>query len=54
MVLVRRDCNERRLREHVRAESRVFGSKPVIFICFYDVNPGLIFMHGIQDNLERK
>lgn len=54
MVLVRRDCNERRFREHVRAESGVFGSKSVIFICFYDVNPGLIFMHGIQDNLERK
>lgn len=54
MVLVRRDCNEGRFREHVSAESGVFGSKSVIFVCLYDVDPRLIFMHGIQDNLERK
>lgn len=52
MVLVRRDCNEGRFREHVSAESGVFGSKSVIFVCLYDVDPRLIFMHGIQDNLK--
>lgn len=54
MVLVRRDCNERRFWKHMSAESGVFGSESVIFICLHDVDPGLIFMHGIQDDLERK
>lgn len=54
MVLVRRDCDEGRFWEHMSAESGVFGPKSIIFICLHDVDPGLIFVHGIQDDLERK
>jgi len=54
VVLVRGDCDEGRLGEHVSAERGVFGPKSIIFICLHDVDPGLIFMHGIQDDLERK
>lgn len=45
MILVRRDSNKRSFWEHVRAESRVFRPKAVIFIRLHDVNPRLIFMH---------
>lgn len=47
MVLVGRDGDESRLREDVRAEGRVFGAKAVILIGLHDVDPWLVFVHGI-------
>ena len=32
----------------------VLGSKGVVFICFHDVQSGLVFVHGVQDDLERE
>lgn len=54
MVLVRCYRNEGSLGEYVGTERRVFGAKAIIFIRFHDVNPGLVFMHGVQDNLKRE
>lgn len=52
VILIGRDCDEGCLREDVGAERSVFRSKPVVFIRFNDVNPGLVFMHRVQDNLK--
>lgn len=54
MVLIGRDRNEGSLGEDVGAEGRVFGAKAVIFICLHNVDPRLIFVHRIQDDLERR
>lgn len=54
MVLVRCYRNEGSLGEYVGTERRVFGAKAIIFIRFHDVNPGLVFMHGVEDNLKRE
>lgn len=51
MILVGRHRNERGLREDVSAEGGVFGAKAVVFIRFHDVDPGLILVHRIQDDL---
>lgn len=52
MVLVRRDRNERCFGEHMSAEGGVFGAEPVIFIRLYNVDPRLVFMHGVQNDLK--
>lgn len=52
MVLVRRDRNECCLRENVSAEGRVFGAKAVIFIRFHNVNPRLVLVHRVENDLE--
>lgn len=52
VVLVRRDRNERCFREHMGAEGGVFGAEPVIFIRLYNVDPRLIFMHRVQNDLK--
>lgn len=54
MVLVRCDRNEGGLGENVSTEGRVFGAKAIIFIRFYNVNPGLVLMHRVQDDLEQR
>lgn len=53
MVLIGCDRNEGRLREYVSAEGRVFGTKAVILIRLHDVNPRLIFVHRVQDDLQK-
>lgn len=52
VVLVRRDRNERCFGEHMSAESGVFGAEPVIFIRLYNVDPRLVFMHRVQNDLK--
>lgn len=47
MVLIGRNGDERRLREDVRAEGRVFGAEAVVLIGLHDVDPRLILVHGI-------
>lgn len=53
VVLIGCDRNEGRLREYVSAEGRVFGTKAVILIRLHDVNPRLIFVHRVQDDLQK-
>lgn len=36
------------------AEGGVFGAEPVIFIRLNNVDPRLIFMHRVQNDLKRK
>ena len=52
MVLVRSDRYKGRFGEHVGAERRVFGAEAVIFIRLHDVDPRLVFMHRVQNNLK--
>lgn len=40
--------------EHMGAVSRVLRAKGVVLICFYDVQPWLVFVHGIQNDLGRE
>lgn len=47
MVLVGRNGDKSRLREDVRAEGRVFGAEAVILVGLHDVDPRLVFVHGI-------
>ena len=54
MVLVGGDRYEGCLREHVCAEGRVFGAEAVVFIRLHDVDPGLVLVHGVQDDLQKK
>lgn len=51
MVLVRRDRNERCFGEHMSAEGGVFGAETIIFIRLYNVDPRLVFMHRVQNDL---
>lgn len=51
VVLVRGDRDEGSFWEHVRAERRVFGAEAVIFIRLHNVDPRLVFMHRVQNNL---
>lgn len=52
MVLIGCHRNERCFRKDVSAEGRVFGTKAIIFIRFHDVNPWLILVHRIEDDLQ--
>ena len=52
MVLVGRDGDEGRLGEDVRAEGRVLGAEAVVLVGLHDVDPRLILVHRIQDDLE--
>lgn len=51
MILVGRDRYEGGLGENVRAEGRVFGAKSVVLVGLDDVDPRLILVHGVQDDL---
>ena len=53
MVLVGRDRNEGRLGEDVSAEGRVLGAEAVVLVRLHDVDPRLVLMHRIQDDLDR-
>lgn len=54
VVLIGRDRDEGGLGENVRAEGRVLGAEAVILVGFHNVDPRLILVHGIQDDLEGK
>lgn len=45
MILVGCDCYKGRFWEHMSAERGIFGPESIIFICFHDVDPWLIFVH---------
>lgn len=53
VILVGRDRNEGGLGENVRAEGRVFGAESVVLVGLDDVDPRLILVHGVQDDLWR-
>lgn len=48
MVLVGRHSDECGLREDVGAESCVFGAEAIILICLDNVEPWLVFVHGVE------
>lgn len=54
VVLVRRDRNERCFGEHMSAEGGVFGAEAVIFIRLYNMDPRLVFMHRVQNDLKER
>lgn len=54
MVLVGRDRNEGRLGEDVSAEGRVLGAEAVVLVRLHDVDPRLVLVHRIQDDLEER
>lgn len=51
VILVGRDRDEGGLGENVRAEGRVFGAKAVVLVGFDNVDPRLILVHGVQNDL---
>lgn len=52
VVLIGRHRDEGCLGEDVSAEGGVFGAEAVIFIGFHDVDPRLILVHRIENDLE--
>lgn len=54
VVLIGRDRDEGRLGEDVRAEGRVFGAEAVVFIRLNDVDPRLVLVHRIEDDLSKE
>lgn len=54
VVLVGGHGDERSLWEHVGAEGCVFGTKSIVLICLHDVEPRLVLVHGVEDDLEEK
>lgn len=36
------------------AEGCVFGAKSIVLISFNDVQPWLVLVHGVEDDLEKK
>lgn len=53
VVLIGGDRDEGRLVEDVSAVGRVLGTKSVVFIRFDDVEPRLVLVHRVQDDLEK-
>lgn len=54
MVLIGGDGDEGGLVEDVGAVGRVLGPKRVVFIRFHDVEPWLVLVHRVQDDLENE
>lgn len=54
VILVGGHRDEGGLWEHVGAESGVFGAKSVVLISLNDVEPRLVLVHGVEDDLEEK
>jgi hypothetical protein len=40
--------------EHMGAEGCVFGAKSIVLISLNDVQPWLILVHGVENDLEEK
>lgn len=51
VVLVGGDGDEGGLREDMGAKGSVLGAETVVLVRFHDVEPGLVFVHGVQDDL---
>lgn len=51
VVLVGGNSDEGSLGEDMGAEGSVLGAKAVVLIRLHDVEPGLVFVHGVQDDL---
>lgn len=54
MVLVGGHGDEGCLWEHVGAKGCVFGAKSIVLIGLNDVQPWLVLMHGVEDDLREK
>lgn len=52
VVLVGRYGDEGRLGEDVGTECRVFGAEAVVLIGLDDVEPRLVFVHGVENYLQ--
>ena len=53
MVLIRGHGDEGRLVKDMSTVGSVFGSKGVVFVRFDDVESWLVFVHRVQDDLEK-
>lgn len=51
MVLVGGHRDEGGLWEHVGAKGCVFGAKSIVLVGLNDVQPWLVLMHGVEDDL---
>lgn len=51
VVLVGGHGDEGGLWEHMGAEGCVFGAKSIVLIGLDDVQPRLVLMHGVEDDL---
>lgn len=51
VVLVGGDGDEGGLGEDVGAEGGVLGAKAVVLVRLHDVQPGLVLVHGVEDDL---
>lgn len=54
VILVGGHRDEGSLWEHMGAEGRVFGAKSVVLVGLHDVQPWLVLVHGVEDDLEEK
>lgn len=54
VILVGGHRDEGSLWEHVGAEGCVFGAKSVVLVGLHDVQPRLVLVHGVEDDLEEK
>lgn len=52
VVLVGGDRDEGGLGEDVGAERRVLGAEGVVLVRLHNVQPRLVFVHGVQDDLK--
>ena len=54
VILVGGHRDEGSLWEHMGAEGRVFGAKSIVLVGLHDVQPRLVLVHGVEDDLEEK
>lgn len=54
VILVGGHGDEGSLREHMGAEGCVFGAESIVLISLHDVQPWLVLVHGVEDDLEEK
>ena len=54
VILVGGHRDEGSLWEHVGAEGCVFGAKSIVLISLHNVQPRLVLVHGVEDDLEEK
>lgn len=54
VILVGGHRNEGSLWEHMGAEGCVFGAKSIVLISLHNMQPRLVLVHGVEDDLEEK
>lgn len=54
MILIGSHRDESCLVKHVSAVGSVLGSKRVVFVCLDDVEPRLVLVHRVEDDLEKR